>query len=107
MQYDTPLHDADIETLHHMPAHPPSRRARLRAHSLLLRHQRDTMLQIARFSQVDQRRVSAGMERWQPGGGVDLYARPRSGRPPLFNVAEQPKVDEYLDAFPKDVKKVV
>jgi len=107
MKYVTPLHDADIETLHHMHAHHPSRRARMRAHSLLLSHQRYPIPQIARLSQVDPRRVSAWMERWQTWGLVGFYDRPRSGRPPIFTAEEQQTVYAYLDDFPKDVKKVV
>ena len=106
MKYVTPLSDAEIETLHQMHAHHPSRRARMRAHSLLLSHQRYTIPQIARLYQVDQRRVSAWMERWQAWGLVGLYDRPRSGRPPIFNAAEQQKVYEYLGDSPKDIKKV-
>jgi len=49
MKYVTPLSDAEIETLHQMHAHHPSRRARMRAHSLLLSHQRYTIPQIARL----------------------------------------------------------
>jgi hypothetical protein len=68
MKYVTPLRDAAIETLHPMHAHHPARRARMRAHRLLLSHQRSTIPPIARLSQVDQRRVSAGMDRWQAWG---------------------------------------
>ena len=105
MKYIAPLNDAEIETLHQMQAHHPSRRARMRAHSLLLSHQRYTIPQIARLSQVDQRRVSAWMERWQTWGLVGLYDRFRSGRPPIFNAEEQQKVYEYLDDSPKDMHK--
>jgi transposase len=107
MKYVTPLNDAEIETLRQMHAYHPSRRARMRAHSLLLSHQRYTIPQIARLYQVDQRRVSAWIERWQAWGLVGLYDRPRSGRPPIFNAEEQQKVYAYLDDSPKDVKKVV
>ena len=107
MKYVTPLSDAEIETLHQMHAHHPSRRARMRAHSLLLSHQRYTIPQIARLYQVAQRRVSAWMDRWQAWGLVGLYDRPRSGRPAIFTAEEQQTVYEYLDDSPKDVKKVV
>ena len=64
MKYVSPLSDAEIETLQQMHAHHPSRRARMRAHSLLLSHQRSTILHIARIYQGDPRRVSAWMDRW-------------------------------------------
>jgi hypothetical protein len=107
MKYVTPLSDTEIETLQQMHAHHPSRRARIRAHSLLLRHQRYAIPQIARLDQVDQRRGSAWIARWQAWGLVGVYDRPRSGRPTLFNAEEQQKVYAYLGAAPKDVKKVV
>jgi transposase len=107
MKYVTPLSDPEIETLQQMQAHHPSRRARMRAHSLLLSHQRYTIPHIARIYQVDQRRVSAWIDRWQTWGLVGLYDRPRSGRPAIFNAEEQQKVYAYLDDSPKDVKKVV
>jgi transposase len=64
---------------------------------LLLSHQRYTIPHIARLYQVDQRRVSAWIDRWQAWGLVGLYDRPRSGRPSIFNAEEQQKVYEYLD----------
>ncbi|HSX77286.1 MAG TPA: helix-turn-helix domain-containing protein [Candidatus Saccharimonadia bacterium] len=97
MKYVTPLSDPEIETLPQMQAHHSSRRARMRAHSLLLSHQRYTIPHIARIYQVDQRRVSAWIDRWQTWGFVGLYDRPRSGRPAIFNAEEQQKVSEYLD----------
>jgi len=90
-----------------MHAHHPSRRARLRAHSLLLSHPRYPIPQIARLYAVAPRRVSAWRERWQAWGLVGLYDRPRSGRPATFTVDEQPQVYAALDDFPKDVKQVV
>src|SRR5215813_3999306 len=107
MKYVTPLNDAEIETLQQMHAYHPSRRARMRAHSLLLSHQHYSIPHIARIYQVDPRRVSAWIERWQAWGLVGLYDRPRSGRPAILNAEEQQHVYEYLDASPKDVRKVV
>jgi Helix-turn-helix domain len=104
MKYVTPLSDAAIETLHQMHAHHPSRRARRRAHSLLLSHQRYPIPQIARFYQVDQRRVSAWMDRWPAWGLGGLAARPRSGRPAIVTAEEQQNVYAYLNDSPKDVE---
>src|SRR5512134_1228389 len=104
MKYVIPLSDAEIEPLQQMHAHHPSRRARMRAHSLLLSHQRYTIPHIARLYQVAPRRVSAWIDRWQAWGLVGLYDRPRSGRPSIFNAEEQQKVYEYLDDSPKVVE---
>jgi Helix-turn-helix domain len=94
MQYVTALHPVEIETLQPLHAHHPSRRAHMRAPRLLLSHQRYPIPQLAHLYQVDQRRVSAWMARWQAWGLVGLSERPRSGRPPIFKAEEQPKVSE-------------
>jgi len=107
MKYVTPLTDAEMTTLQQMHAHHPSRRARMRAHSLLLSHQRSPIPQIARLYAVDPRRVSAWIERWQAWGLVGLYDRPWSGRPATFTVDEQHQVYAALDDSPKEVKQVV
>src|SRR5215831_11950870 len=39
MKYVAPLRDDEIQTLHDLHRYHPSRRARMRAHSLLLSHQ--------------------------------------------------------------------
>src|SRR6266567_47372 len=97
----TPLNDAEIETLQQMQAHHPSRRARMRAHSLWLSHQRYTIPHIARLYQVDQRRVADWIDRWQTSGFVGFFYRPPGGRPPIFNAAEQQKVAAGLENSPE------
>ena len=52
MKYIAPLRDDEIQTLHDMPRYHPARRARIRAHSLLLSHQGFSIPHIARFYQV-------------------------------------------------------
>jgi transposase len=107
MKYVNPLNDSEIETLHHMHHSHPSSRARLRAHCILLSHQRYTIPHIARVYQVNRRRVSVWIDRWHSWGLVGLYDRPRSGRPCTFTAQEQQKVLQYLQETPKDVKRIV
>ena len=107
MKYVNPLTDAEIVTLQHLHRSHPSRRARMRAHCLLLSHQRYPMQQIAHVYQVDRRRVSVWIDRWQAWGLVGLYDRPRTGRPLTFTETEQQLIEPYLHASPKDVKHVV
>ena len=107
MKYVAPLRDAEIQTLHDMHRSHPARRARMRAHSLLLGHQGFSIPHIARFSQVDRRSVSTWLDRWQTMGLVGLYDQPGSGRRPLLNADEQQKVHTSLRQYPKDLKKVV
>jgi Homeodomain-like domain len=70
MKYVAPLRDAEIHTLHDMHRYHPSRRARMRAHSLRLSHQGDSLPHLAHVYQVDRRRVSPWLDRWQTMGLV-------------------------------------
>jgi transposase len=107
MKYVAPLRDDEIQTLHDMHRYHPSRRARMRAHSLLLSHQGYSIPHIAQVYQVDRRSVSTWIDRWQTMGLVGLSDKPGSGRHPLLNDEEQQKVHDYLQQYPKDLKKVV
>ena len=107
MKYVTPLNDAEIQTLSDMHRYHPSRRARMRAHSLLLSHQGLAIPHIARIYQVDRRSVSSWIDRWQTQGLVGLYDQPGAGRRPTLSADEQQKVRQYLQQSPKDLKQVV
>jgi hypothetical protein len=107
MPYVPPLSAAEIETVQPMPAPHPSRRARLRAHSLLLSHQRYTSPPIARLQPGAPRRVSAWIARWQAWGFGGLSERPRSGRPALCTAEAPHPGYASLDASPTEVKPVV
>jgi len=99
----------EIPTLTDMPHLHPSRRARMRAHGLLLSHQGFSMRRIAAGYQGSRYAVAEWLERWQSAGLVGLYVydHPRSGRPPRLTPEEPPKVDQYLQEHPKDLKQVV
>jgi transposase len=90
-----------------MHRYHPSRRARMRAHSLLLSHQGVSIPHIARIYQVDRRSVSTWIDRWQTRGLVGLYDQPGAGRRPILSVDEQHKVQQYLQQYPQDLKRVV
>lgn len=107
MKYVTPLNDVEIQTLHEMHRSHPSRRVRMRAHSLLLSHQGVSIPHIARIYQVDRRSVSGWIDRWHTRGLGGLYDQPGAGRRPLLNLDEQHKVEQYLQQYPKDLKRVV
>jgi transposase len=107
MKYVTPLNEIEIQTLHEMHRHHPARRARMRAHSLLLSHQGVAIPHIAQLYQVDRRCVSCWIDRWHTQGLVGLYDKPGAGRPPTLSVDEQQKVQQYLQQYPKDLKRVV
>ena len=102
MKYVAPLRDDEIQTLHDMHRYHPSRRARMRAHSLLLSHQGYASPHIAHVYQVDRRRVSTWIDRWQTMGLVGFSDKPGSGRHSLLNDEEQQKVHDDLQQYPKD-----
>ena len=101
------MNAVEIETLHQMHRYHPSRRARMRAHCMLLSHQHYTLNEMARLYQVSRRRVSAWIDRWHTCGLVGLYDQARSGRPPIYSDQEQKQVDHYLQRHPQDVKKII
>ena len=107
MKCVAPLSDMEIQTLTDMQHFHPSRRARMRAHGLLLSHQGFSMRRIAAVYQVSRYAVAEWLERWQSAGLVGLYDHPRSGRPPSLTPDEQHKVEQYLQEHPKDLKQVV
>src|SRR6266568_4023624 len=107
MKWVAPLSDTEIQTLTDMHRFHPSRRARMRAHGILLSHQGLAMGRIAAVYQVSRYAVSEWMERWHSAGLVGLYDHPRSGRPPSLTPDAQHKVDQYLQDRPKDLTQVV
>lgn len=107
MKYVSPLTESEIQTLHEMQHHHPIRRARMRAHSILLSHQGYSIPQIARVYGVERRSVSSWLDRWQHEGLVGLYDRPHPGRPHSFSEAEQRQVRQLVRQFPREIKRVV
>src|SRR4029453_13646256 len=109
MKFVAPLSDPEIQTLTDMHRLHPSRRARMRAHSVLLSHQGFSLRHIADISQVSRYAVSAWLERWDNAGLGGLYNPPPAGPPPAPPLPreEQHKADQYLQEHPKDLKQVV
>jgi transposase len=101
-----PRSDTEIPTLTAMQRCHPSRRARLRAHGLLLSHQGFSLRRIAAVSQVARDAGAEWLARWQSAGLVGLSEPPRSGRPPRLTPDAQHQVDQSLPEPPKDVTPV-
>src|SRR5215468_1410393 len=103
MKYVTPLNEAEIQTLHDMHRYHPSRRTRMRAHSLLLSHQGISIPRLAQIYQVDRRSVSSWIDRWQTYGLVGLYDQPGAGRRPTLSADEQQMVHKLEQETSKRV----
>lgn len=107
MKFVKPLTATEIATLQAMHGYHPSRRARMRAHCMLLSHQHYQLHEIARFYQVSRRRVSTWINRWHDWGLGGLYDQPRRGRSPIYSEQEQKQIDDALQRYPQDVKRIV
>ena len=107
MKFVTPLSNPEIQTLLDMQRFHFSRRARMRAHGIVLSHQGYSIKDIAAVYQISRYAVSAWIDRWQRSGLVGLYDRPRSGRPMRLSPAEQQQVEQYVQEHPRELKRVV
>ena len=107
MKFVKPLTETELETLQAMHRFHPSRRARMRAHCIVLSHQRYQLDDIAQVYQASRRRVSNWIDRWHDLGLVGLYDQPRSGRPPIYSEQEQQQIDLYLQLYPQRVKRII
>jgi hypothetical protein len=63
MKYVSPLKKEEIQTLQKLYQRHHSRLVRLRAHSILLSHQKFPINEIAKIYQVDRRSVSSWIDR--------------------------------------------
>ena len=107
MKFVNPLTETELETLQQMHRFHPSRRARLRAHGIVLSHQRYKLDDMAQILQVSRRRLSTWIDRWHRFGLVGLYDQPRSGRPPIYSAQEQHQIDTYLQRHPQNIKRMI
>ena len=82
------------------PRLPPARRARRRAHGLLLSPQGCARGRLAALYPVARAAVSAWRARWPSAGLVGVDAHPRSGRPPRRSPAAPPQVAQSLQEPP-------
>ena len=85
----------------------PSRRVRMRAHSILLSAKGTSIDEIAKIYQVHRNSVSSWIDKWEASGGNGLYDQPRSGSPPKLNEKEQGVAKDLIKAHPNAPKRVV
>ena len=107
MRYVQPLTLDQRELLENTMKTDASFRARIRAHSLLLSAQGQTIRDIAQTYQVHRVTVSSWISNWETLGGEGLYDRPRSGRPTHLTPEERELAQQYLQEEPRSLKTVV
>ena len=93
--------------LEDMMRQDPSRRVRMRAHSLLLSAQGSSIDEIAGIYKVHRDTVSSWIDHWQACGTDGLADKPRSGSPPKLNDAEQALLKSLIHAYPSSPRTVL
>ena len=56
---------------------------------------------------VDRITIYHWFDAWEAHHFVGLYDHKRCGRPPKLTIEEQTQVQQYIEQYPKDMKKVV
>jgi len=93
--------------LNQLMATDPSRRVRMRAHTILLSSQGMPIDEIAQIYQVHRNSVSSWIDKWETSGTAGLYDQPRSGSPPKLNEKEQEVAKDLLKVHPNAPKRVL
>ncbi len=95
------------QQLEHLAEHDPSRRVRMRAHSLLLSSRGTNIDEIAHIYQVHRNTVSSWIDHWEQWGVNGLADRPRSGGPPKLTAPEKEVAQALLKAYPNAPNRVL
>ena len=104
MKFIKALSVVEKKTLEEAHKHHPQFRVRHRAQALLLSARGYSIVQLQRFLEVGRDTVSIWFDCWESKGVVGLFDEARSGRPPIFTLAEQDKLKAYVDENPHQLK---
>lgn len=99
MRFISPLPEFVEITLTEMRKNHPQRRARMRAHMVLLSAESYKIGEISKIYKVKGDTVRACFTRWETKGLMGLLDRPRSGRPRILTLQEE---DRALELIEKD-----
>jgi transposase len=106
-KFVSPINDEAQAYLEDVMHQDPSRRVRMRAHSLLLSARGSSMDEIATIYQVHRSTVSCWIDNWQSFGADRLRDKPRSGRTPKLNAVEQAQLKALIKAHPSSPRTVL
>lgn len=106
-KFVSPLHDDKRSYLEEVMHQDPSRRVRMRAHSILLSADGSSIDEIAGIYKVHRDTVSSWMDTWQACGTAGLADKPRSGSPSKLNDAEQDLLKDLIHAHPSSPRTVL
>ena len=82
-------------------------RVRQRAHGILLSFDGRTTTDLVDIFDVDRLTIYHWFDAWEAYHFAGLYDHKGRGRPPKLTMAEQEKVQQYIEQYPQDMKKVV
>src|SRR6266702_5457337 len=92
-----------LRRLHKQSQH---HRVRQRAHCILLSFQGMTTHELMKVFAVERLTLYNWFNAWDTRRLAGLYDHKGRGRPPKLTIAEQEQVQQYIEQYPKDMKKV-
>ena len=104
MKYISSLSPAEIITLKEAVKHHSKFSVRMRAHSILMNHQKLKIKQISSIYEVTRQTVSSWLESWATLGISSLFHSPKSGGPSKNTKLEKEKIQKNLQETPHSPK---
>jgi len=107
MKYVLPLTEKEKETLKQMYKNHRSSKVRMRAQSILLSDKEFSIQTMSQIYEHNRQTISSWLDRWEEQGLAGLYDKPGNGRHRIFTEIEEEKVCQYLQSYPREIKKVI
>lgn len=106
MKYITSLSDQDRKKLSQLYKTNTSHRVRQRAQAILLSNQGYCVKEIVNIVKLHRVTIYSLIKAFEQNRFDALYDRARSGRPSLFDEAEEQLIVEKIKQHPQNIKKV-
>ncbi|MBK8508729.1 MAG: helix-turn-helix domain-containing protein [Candidatus Competibacteraceae bacterium] len=100
-----PLSAAECETLREAWKDDPNGRVRQRAQAGYSIHRGYRRIVLAALFEVYVNTINTWLDGWEDEGLWGLYDEPRSGRPPIYTLAEAARLCGWLDEEPRQIKR--
>ena len=104
MKYISPLNQEIIVTLKEAIKNHPKFSVRMRAHAVLMNHQKFKIKQIANVYAVTRQTVATWLNSWESLGISSLFHAPKSGRRPKNSPSEKETIQKILQKTPHSPK---
>lgn len=106
-RFITKLTARQTEQLEQIRDYDDSKRARHRAHAVLLSYQRTSVNELVKIFATSRNTISNWLDRWDADKINGLYDLQRSGAPPILNEQEQARALELLELTPQNSNRVL